>query len=214
MEQRYVQYGCGITAPKEWINFDVSPTLRIQKLPLIGKRIAKKIAGFSFPDNVRYGDITKGLPIPENTCDGLYSSHTLEHLPLDGFRMALINSYKILKPGGIFRCIVPDLEPAARQYITSLDGKEKETASITFMGPHTLLGAESRPKGLKGLLRTFFGNANHLWMWDHKSMEHELKLAGFKNIRKCGFDDCQDLKFKHVEDPRRFISAVAFECTK
>ena len=24
----YVQYGCGLCAPKEWVNFDVSPTLR------------------------------------------------------------------------------------------------------------------------------------------------------------------------------------------
>ena len=36
MKKKYVQYGCGLSAPNEWINFDVSPTLRIQKIPIIG----------------------------------------------------------------------------------------------------------------------------------------------------------------------------------
>jgi hypothetical protein len=34
MTKIYIQYGCGLSAPKEWTNFDVSPTLRIQKLPI------------------------------------------------------------------------------------------------------------------------------------------------------------------------------------
>src|SRR4051812_24771119 len=116
----YVQYGCGHSAPVEWINFDISPTLRIQKTPIIGS-LFKKQLNTTFPDNVRYGDIVKGLPIEENKCDGLYCSHVLEHLSLFDFRKALSNSYKILKPGGIFRCVIPDLEFSARKYIQNLD---------------------------------------------------------------------------------------------
>lgn len=99
--KKYVQYGCGHSAPKEWVNFDVSPTLRIQKTPIIGLLVKKKL-NTTFPSNVLYGDIIKGLPIEDNTCDGLYCSHTLEHLALDEFRIALKNSYRILKKG---RCI-------------------------------------------------------------------------------------------------------------
>jgi hypothetical protein len=69
----YVQYGCGLSAPAEWINFDVSPTLRIQKIPILGGLLKGRL-NTRFPDNVRYGDIIKGLPVADNSCDGLYCS--------------------------------------------------------------------------------------------------------------------------------------------
>ena len=116
MNKRYVHYGCGLTAPVQWENFDVSPTLRIQKIPLLGRLVRQRLNA-QFPENVRYGNIIKGLPVLEDSCDGVYCSHTLEHLSLVDFRKALANTKKILKPGGIFRCVVPDLESAARKYI-------------------------------------------------------------------------------------------------
>ncbi len=211
MTKIHVQYGCGLSAPKEWVNFDVSPTLRIQKTPIIGA-ILKSQLNTTFPSNVLYGDIIKGLPIEENSCDGLYCSHTLEHLSLKDFRQALANSYKVLKKGGIFRCVVPDLEYSARLYIEELDKGEK-SASLTFMNT-TLLGMKERQGGIKGLFRVFFGNSLHLWMWDSKSLSEELKNAGFTQIRVCKFNDSEDEMFKHVEAPDRFEHAVAIECRK
>ncbi len=211
MSHFYVQYGCGLSAPKEWINFDVSPTLRIQKIPVLGGLIKGKL-NIVFPDNVKYGDIIKGLPVKNNSCDGVYCSHTLEHLSLNDFRTALQNTYKILKKGGIFRCVVPDLEWAARVYIESFDqGDEK--ASYSFM-EETFLGLKDRPKGFKGFITSVYGNSNHLWMWDYSSLAHELSEAGFKQIRKCKYNDCQDKKFVLVEDEDRFKNAVAIECKK
>ncbi len=212
MKNSYVQYGCGLSAPEQWINFDVSPTLRIQKIPLFGKWIVKR-TGTVFPNNVKYGDIIKGLPIKENSCSGVYSSHTLEHLSLNGFREALRNTYKILRPGGIFRCIVPDLEPAARKYIKDLDNGNT-TASIGFVGGDTLLGTVARSKSLRGIFRHYLGNSKHLWMWDHESMAYELKQAGFENVRRCSFNDSSDEMFTYVEEKKRFVSAVAIECIK
>ncbi|MCU0325514.1 MAG: methyltransferase domain-containing protein [Spirosomaceae bacterium] len=211
MQKIYVQYGCGLSAPKEWINFDVSPTLRIQKTPLIGDLLKSKL-NTTFPSNVLYGDIIKGLPIADDSCDGLYCSHTLEHLSLDDFRTALRNSYKVLKKGGIFRCVVPDLEYSARLYVSMLD-KGQKTASMDFMN-ETLLGIKQRPTGVKGFISSFLGNSHHLWMWDKQSLAEELSRAGFVNVRPCGFNDCEDEMFKHVEDPSRFEKAAALECRK
>ncbi len=203
----YVQYGCGLSAPKEWTNFDVSPTLRMQKIPVIGALSPTK-----WPKNVKYGDIIKGLPVADNTCDGLYCSHTLEHLSLNDFRIALKNSYKVLKKGGIFRCIVPDIESMARSYISSLDNGHK-TASVNFIN-NTLMGVEQRKRGLKGLISSYYGNSHHLWMWDHQSLGEELKKAGFIDVRHAKFNDSSDAMFKLVEDPSRFEGAVAIECRK
>jgi SAM-dependent methyltransferase len=211
MNKVYVQYGCGLSAPSEWINYDVSPTLRIQKIPVAGPLLKKRL-NTVFPDNVLYGDITKGLPIASDTCDGLYCSHTLEHLSLDDFRRALRNSYQVLKPGGIFRCVVPDLEHAARTYLTSLDNGNQRS-SVEFIDS-ILLGVKTRPTSVKGRISSLFGNSHHLWMWDTKSLALELKNAGFKAIRECKFNDCEDEMFKLVEAEDRFQNAAAMECRK
>lgn len=211
MSDIYVQYGCGHSAPKEWINYDISPTLRIQKIPIIG-RLLKPQLNCVFPDNVLYGDIIKGLPYNKNTCDGIYCSHTLEHLSFEDFRIALNNTYKILKKGGIFRCVVPDFEYYAREYIKSVENGNS-SASIDFFNG-TLLGFENRPKGMKGLLTSFLGNSRHLWMWDSRSLTDELKKAGFITVKPSKFNDSEDPMFKFVEEPGSFKNAIAFECTK
>lgn len=211
MEKLYVQYGCGLSAPKEWVNFDVSPTLRLQKIPLLGS-LLKSRSSVVFPPNVKYGDIVKGLPVADDSCDGVYCSHTLEHLSLEDFRLSLKNTRRILKTGGIFRCVVPDLEIAAREYILGLDSKKKD-ASIQFLNS-VMLGQRTRPRGLVGITKAAFGNSHHLWMWDVQSLAEELQQAGFKNIRPCKYADSTDPMFKLVEDEGRFWHAAAIECIK
>ena len=210
-ERRYVQYGCGTVAPELWTNFDVSPTLVIQKIPIIGFLLKRRL-NILFPSNVLKGNIVAGLPFDENSCDGLFCSHVLEHLSLNDFRTALQNSYKILKPGGIFRCIVPDLEDAARTYLTSLDNGNN-LASVDFI-KIIHIGSEQRERGIIARFVDLFGNSKHLWMWDIKSLSAEFQDAGFVNIRPCKFGDCEDEMFKHVEIESRFENAVAIECKK
>lgn len=207
----YVQYGCGLSAPKEWTNFDVSPTLRLQKIPLLNRLIGSKL-NVKFPKNVKYGDIIKGLPIKDDSCLGVYCSHTLEHLSLEDFRIALRNSFKILKVNGIFRCVVPDLEFAAKKYLEDLSLNQTD-ASIEFMN-YTLLGHLKRNKGLKGLLKSNLSNTKHLWMWDKLSLANELRNIGFKDIRYCEANDSIDKMFNLVDNKDRFINAVAIESRK
>lgn len=211
MKKRYVQYGSGPNGPEEWVNYDASPTLQIQNTPVFGKLLKSQL-NVEFTDRVKYGDIVKGLPEEVNSVDGLYCSHILEHLSLADFRKALANSYAILKKGGLFRCVVPDLEYAAREYLRRLDEGDSE-ASHFFM-EDTLLGVPERPRGAKQMAGKYFGNSSHLWMWDRKSLASELEKAGFVNIRECQFNDSEDEHFKLVESKERFENAVALECRK
>ncbi len=210
-EKIYVQYGCGLSAPDEWLNFDASPTLRINKTPIIGSLLKKKVNTI-FPNNVLYGDITKGLPLEVNSVDGIYCSHILEHLSLEDFRIALQNTYRIMKKGARFRCVLPDLEYTAKNYLDELS-RGVNNASLDFIRT-TKLGLERRPKGIKGFATSFFGNSQHLWMWDAKSLLSELKRIGFSEIRQCEFNDSGDVMFNYVEDQARFLHSISFECKK
>src|SRR5215467_954787 len=123
----YVQYGCGLSCPAGWVNFDASPTLRLQRLAVIGRLFGK--AAPRFPEGIRYGDILNGLPVADGTADGVYASHVLEHLSLADCAAALRNTFRLLRPGGIFRLVIPDLEARARKYLERFEGGDPEANS-------------------------------------------------------------------------------------
>lgn len=202
MENNYIQYGCGLSAPKEWINFDASPTLRLQKLGLP--------TPVKFPANVRYGDIVKGLPVADNSADGVYCSHILEHLALEDCRTALRNTIRIMKPGALFRCVVPDLEAFSRDYLRRLDSGE-DSASLAYI---TMMGENRRPSTVRERIADMLGNDRHRWMWDRKSLAFELRQVGFSDVRECKFNDSANPMFKYVEEESRFAGAVALEGSK
>jgi SAM-dependent methyltransferase len=202
-----VQFGCGLCAPASWVNFDCSPTLRLQRLPLIGGIMPTGPYG-RFPPNVRFGDIVRGLPLPTGSVRALYASHVLEHLSLDDLRIALRNSKDVLSPDGIFRLVVPDLEFLANRYATD----RSPTAALNFM-QDSGLGRVSRPRTVSGLIRSWLGNAQHLWMWDFKGLAAELKAAGFTDVRQAAFGDSREPAFGVVEDLTRWANALGIECS-
>jgi len=206
MAGSYVQYGCGFSAADGWMNFDNSPTLRIERIPILGDIVSRLSANKQrFPRSVRYGDICKGLPVRDGTLTGAYASHVLEHLSLEEFRIALAKTCRMLTPGGTFRLVVPDLEARARMYLRELERKSPEASHRLMRTAH--LGVESRPKTLLQRARWMFGGSAHLWMWDEYSIGAELDRAGFVNIRRCELGDSSDPMFARVEDASRFHDA-------
>lgn len=206
----YVQYGCGWCAPEQWINFDASPTLRVEKLPLVGKLYTRN--AHRFPTNVRYGNVTRGLPIADNSCRGVYCSHVLEHLALEDFDKALAETMRILAPHGLFRLVVPDLEHAARAYLDNLENGRPFANTIFMKAAH--LGVERRSTSLADWVRDWLGNSMHLWMWDHQSLISKLIEHGFEDIRRARFNDCDDEAFLAVEELSRFEGACALQARK
>jgi len=206
----YVQFGCGFSAPEGWRSFDASPTLRFERVPIVGRMYTRNAT--RFPENVEYGDIRKGLPIPSESCAGVYASHVLEHLSLEDFHVALKETFRILRSGGIFRLVVPDLYELARTYV-DLYGKQGTEASHVFMRESNL-GHTSGFRGLRGLMRAPLGNSEHLWMWDELSLADALRRLGFVGVRRAQFGDCQDPAFAKVEDPGRFERACAMQAVR
>jgi hypothetical protein len=205
----YVQYGCGLSAPLSWSNYDASLTLKWERLPLAA-RFSKNSQ--PFPGNVQPGDIIKGLPVGDQTCQGVYASHVLEHLTLEDFHHALDNTYRILRRHGIFRLVVPDLEQAAREYLARLDRRDPHANEFFLRA--TSLGYTRKERGVLGLVKKLFNASAHLWMWDETSMTQALHDHGFTQIRPCRFGDCEDPMFSLVEQPGRFENAVSLEARR
>ncbi len=95
----YVNMGCGDHYHPDWINLDVNP----------------------IPPHVKQWDVQKGIPMDSGSADVMYHSNMLEHLPRHKAIEFIHECYRVLKPGGIIRIAIPDLEQLARNYLKNLD---------------------------------------------------------------------------------------------
>ena len=162
-----------------------------------------------FPDEVRYGNICKGLPVEDGSADGAYCSHVLEHLALEDMKLALKNNLRMLRTGGVFRLVVPDLKVLVQEYVknTAPDAAEVFVESLG-------LGRRVRPHGIMGFLRGWLGNSGHHWMWDFEAMAVELSNAGFTAIRRAVLGDSNDPMFARAEQANRWEGALGIHCRR
>ncbi|MGK7923813.1 MAG: methyltransferase domain-containing protein [Spirulina sp.] len=197
-----------------WKNIDASPSLRLVKLPIIGRFL---IPIFNLPEwsvNAQYGNIVKGLNIAPNSCDLIYASHVLEHLSIVDFNIAMERIYSYLKPQGILRAIVPDLEDLINTYIRERKEDEfADRAAINFM-TNSLIGHLGTRKLVRDRLREMFSNNRHQWMWDEPSLKNAFLEHGFKEVRRCQYQEWRDDRFARVEHPESFENAICIEGIK
>jgi SAM-dependent methyltransferase len=69
------------------------------------------------PHGVMASDLLKKLPLPNDYCDVLYSSHFFEHIPLQYLPRILSEWFRVLKPHGILRVVLPDCEEMFSEYL-------------------------------------------------------------------------------------------------
>lgn len=77
----------------------------------------------SSPD-IQIHDIRKGLPYSDNYFNACYSSHVLEHQTQSDAKSMVFECFRVLKPQGIIRVVVPDLESIVRSYLHVLEQVE------------------------------------------------------------------------------------------
>lgn len=53
-------------------------------------------------------DVTKSIPLNNNTVDIVQSEDVMEHIEYDKLKNSINEIYRILKPGGLFRLSMPD----------------------------------------------------------------------------------------------------------
>ena len=90
--------GCGNRYHTAWTNIDFKPA--------DGKVLAH--------------NLLQGIPFNSESFDVIYHSHLLEHFPKADAPKFLKECFRVLKPGGIIRVVVPDLEQIAKYYLSLL----------------------------------------------------------------------------------------------
>jgi len=62
-------------------------------------------------------NLLKGIPFNDSSFDLVYHSHVLEHFSKsDGYNF-LMECYRVLKPNGVIRIVIPNLENIVREYL-------------------------------------------------------------------------------------------------
>ncbi len=148
--------GCGTIYLDGWINIDNNSDNNIEKIDL-------------------FWDITKKLPIFDNSVDFIYNEHLLEHLSPDEAVKSIRDFMRVLKPGGIMRIAMPDLQDTLKLYNND---NWKKDAGIKKCGLDFI-------KTKAEFLNVCFRWWGHKWLYDREELERRLKEAGCVKIKKC-----------------------------
>lgn len=159
--------GCGDRTHPDWVNIDSSLRLRLGMLPLIRRWVPS-------PPDIRIHDLRHGIPFGDGTVDIVYASHVLEHLTRNVGREFLREIYRVLKPGGIVRIVVPDLEAAVRQYLVALDGVKSHPEDGSLRQVHEWATIYL----LDQMVRTSPGGDMAPWLREHRDTPVVCAMEG------------------------------------
>ena len=204
-----VNLGCGNKTHPACVNIDWSIYARIKRNP-IARRAAplvfngirlKQFQGLD--ESVIVHDLRKGIPLDDQAADAVYHSHVLEHIDRDQVAGFFSEIRRVLRPGGVHRVVVPDLERYVQEYLGSLDrgltdpeARRNHDVSVSQMLLQ-MVRREAHGTSLQRPLRRRIENLalgdarkrgeTHMWMWDRVNLSQALEDAGFHDIEVVGW---------------------------
>ncbi|MDJ0661020.1 MAG: glycosyltransferase [Crocosphaera sp.] len=96
---KYLNLGCGSHFHPDWTNVDFVST----------------------QEGVMSHDLRQGIPFEDASFDVVYHSHVLEHFTQGEAERFLEECHRVLRPNGLIRVVVPNLESLARLYLKYLE---------------------------------------------------------------------------------------------
>ena len=152
---RYLNLGCGprFSVAECWTNLDYVSADR----------------------HVIAHNLNEGLPYADNTFDAVYHSHVLEHFQVDDGKRYIGECFRVLKPGGILRVAVPDLEQICRLYLECME--RVETGDDTWRGKYEWIKLEMYDQ----TVRTISGGAMAKYL-KRRNLDKEFIVGRAGNI--------------------------------
>jgi SAM-dependent methyltransferase len=195
MKRLKLNLGCGDHTPAGWINVDYAVGARLAQLPLFGLLNSRlRLFNLDWDKGILAHNLTKPFPWSDDSVDAIYSSHTLEHMTREQGRTFLEECYRVLKPGGIIRIVVPDLEQIVKKY------SDGELPADRFVDALGVSFSDPKDGPLKRRL-AFLIRYPHKCMYDSKSLSNAMKEAGFDSRPRKKLDsDIEDIDKVELRD--------------
>lgn len=180
---RYLNLGCGNVYLPQMINVDFFTNRRKD-----------------------YGlDLRYPFKMPDDSMDGIFCDHTMEHLSYEELEVSLRECCRVLKPGGVLRIVVPDMSLFATKYAEN-DMEWFDEWKSLVLAPESR--AHYRPYFSRMFALNFTANFYyHKTCWDPEVAELLLKRAGFSGVTLCSYREGSDgLLWDKDSEDRRLIS--------
>jgi predicted SAM-dependent methyltransferase len=152
-------------------------------------------------------NVSRGIPLEDESIKGIFSEHCLEHIPLDAGFAVLGECYRVLKPGGTLRIIVPDGELYLNGYVR-INGGEGGTP-LPYSERDTFAGAYTPMMSVNRIFREF----GHQFIYDFETMRELLARQGFVDITRSAFGQSRD-PVLIIDTERRALESLYVEATK
>jgi len=211
--------GCGpYNTPPGWINLDGSWNAWLAKHSFIRKILALlhiipiKQFNIKWSQDIIIHDVRKTLPFPDNSMDAIYSSHLLEHLHLENAKALLKECYRVLKPNGVLRIVVPDLKDIVLKYL------EESNSDSIIIREYAADKLNKRlnsyqPESLKGnIFYKIYTRTkeihSHKWQYDSCSLQKYFVNAGFKEVEEKEIYQSRINGIEKIEEERRILNGA------
>ena len=147
-----LHWGCGNVRPSGWINSD---------------RNAR--SGVDLPCSIE-----DGLPLEDDSMDCVVSVHALQEIAFDQLVTVLRELRRVLKPNGVLRLCLPDLDKAIDAY--------RQGRKDYFLVPDE----DARSLGGKFVVHIlWYGHSRIMFTFDF--VEELLLQASFRHVRRCRY---------------------------
>lgn len=146
-------------------------------------------------------DIRKGLPLSDNSLDYIVSNHSLPEIPLLDLQGALWELRRMLKPGGVLRLGLPDMDRAIRAYLTN--------DRSYFLVP------DEHVQSIGGKMITqlvWYGQSRTMFTFDF--IAEFLSRVGFRDICSCRFRETASRFPEIIELDNRELESLFVEAIK
>ena len=154
----------------------------------------KKIQGFVNIDTVDGADlrldVRHGLPFENNSVDGIFSEHFIEHLTQAEGAAFFRECRRVLKNHGRVRVATPDLDYLLQIYQT--DEWKTTIPELTRYG----YGWIANPAEHINVMMREWG---HLWLYNEEELVRIASVAGLTPTERCRFGQSSDVSFCGLE---------------
>jgi len=146
--------------------------------------------------------------------EAVYASHVLEHLHDDEARNLLRECHRLLRPNGVVRIVVPDLQSLVQRYIDAADAPRGAETPPILPADRFIEDLHLRPRSRgRGhfLFRMYSALTefhSHKWLYDAESLIQRLHGAGFTAVAQRGFLDSRIPGIDTIEQATRVVDGA------